>query len=231
MTNFRRASTHKGDIMRNRSFALFFVAALSGCATVSNTPLSQQASEQLRNKTLTVVNYPAADFSAFTAGKAMFGLIGAAEMTAAGNKIVKEDQIPDPDIRIGHELAQRLASERNMRVIAIDKVAANDSPSTLASTYPGADLLLDVKTLSWMFVYYPSDWSHYKVIYSARVRLIDTASKDILAETACKTVQGDDKHPPTREQLLDDHGALLKDYLNKGADACVNVLAKNLLRL
>ncbi len=132
----------------------------------------------------------------------MFGLIGAAEMISAGNKIVKEDQIPDPDIRIGHELAQRLASERDMRVIADDKVAANDSPSALASTYPGADLLLDVKTLSWMFVYYPTDWSHYKVIYSARVRLIDTASKGILAETACKTVQGDDKLPPTREQLF-----------------------------
>ena len=217
--------------MRNRSFALLFAALLSGCVTVSNTPLTQQASEQLQNKTLTVVHYPVSDFSAFTAGKAMFGLIGAAEMISAGNKIVKEDQIPDPDVRIGDELAQRLASERNMHIIATDKVAASDSPSALASTYQGADLLLDVKTLSWMFVYYPTDWSHYKVVYSARVRLIDTSSKEILAETACKTVQGDDKLPPTREQLLDDHGALLKSYLNKGADACVNVLAKNLLRL
>ena len=60
-----------------------------------------------------------------------------------------------------------------------------------------------------MFNYYPSDWSHYKVTYTARLRLIESASEKVVAETLCTTVQGDDENPPTQEQLLENKASLL----------------------
>jgi hypothetical protein len=208
--------------------AAVFVTA---CATVKHVPLSQEASTQLQGGSVALTHYPTADFAAFTAGKAAFAVIGAAAMISEGNSIVKENGIQDPAVAISQKLADKLVAARSVTIVSTQAVAANDEPQTLAATYAGAKLLLDVKTLNWMFNYYPSDWSHYKVTYSARVRLIDTASKKAIAETMCQTVQGDDANPPTKDQLLQNKAALLKEYLNKGVAACVDVLAKDLLRI
>jgi hypothetical protein len=211
--------------------SLFAVALISGCATVSHTPLSKDVSDQLQGKTVTRTKYSTPDFTAFTAGKAAFALLGAAAMIAEGNSIVKENEIADPSIEISEALAGKLATTKSMKAVDSARVAESDTIESLVSTYPGADYLLDVKTFNWMFNYYPTDWAHYKVTYSARLRLIDTAKKTVVAETMCQTVQGDDAKPPTKDQLLDAKAALLKSYLKKGASACVEVLAKNILQL
>ena len=61
------------------------------------------------------------------------------------------------------------------------------------------------------------------------MRLIETSTREVVAETLCQSVQGDDKNPPTKEQLLEKDAALLKDYLRTVADGCVEVLAKQVL--
>ena len=217
--------------MLKSSAAILIIFLVSACTTVRHAPLSQEASKQLQGQAVAETRYPTADFAAFTAGKAAFAVLGAVAMISEGNSIVQENAIQDPAIAIGEALAQRLVANRGVTIVPIQTVATKDDIATLVSTYPGASMLLDIKTMNWMFNYYPTDWAHYRVTYSARVRLIDTVSKQVAAETMCQTVQGDDANPPTKEQLLNDKAALLKEYLGKGVTACVDVLAKELLRI
>jgi hypothetical protein len=207
------------------------ILSLTACATVSHTPLSQETSLQLREKSVARTEYPVQDFSASTAGKAAFAILGAAAMISEGNAIVKENDIQDPAIAIGQGLAEKLTLVRNVSMVQPTKKATSDDIATLIETYPGTEYLLDVKTANWMFVYYPTDWAHYKVVYNARLRLIDSTKKSVIAETMCNTTQGDDKNPPTKDQLLDNKAALLKEYLSKAASNCVDLMAKDILKL
>ena len=95
-------------------------------------------------------------------------------------------------------------------------VASDDDIDYLVDHYSGTDYILDIKTFQWMFNYYPTNWSHYKVTNSARLRLIDTAAKNVVAESMCQSVQGDDDNPPTKDNLFNDNARLLKEYLHKG---------------
>jgi len=203
----------------------------AGCATVSHTPLPAGKSALLAGKTFASTQYPPPDFAAFTAGKAAFALLGAAAMIAEGNGIVKANGIEDPALAISRGLMDRLAASRNGKPLHLAKVSDSDDVRSLVAAHPGVDYLVDVKTFNWMFNYYPSDWSHYRVTYVARARLIEASTQQVVAETACQAVQGDDKNPPTKEQLLDKQAALLKDYLRKAAAGCVEVLSKQMLSL
>lgn len=208
------------------------IVSLTACSTVSHVPLSEEASTQLKGKTITTTRYPKSDFSAFTSSKAAFAMVGAVAMISEGNEIVKTNNIEDPALKIAKELTDKLATARGMRLIpAGDKAAQSDDISVLLTTYPKADYVLDVKTTLWMFNYYPTDWSHYKVTYNARLRLIESSTNNVLAQALCKTVQGDDKNPPTKDQLLENHAKLLKEYLNKAASACGDLLSKDVLKL
>lgn len=214
-----------------RIVMIVVVTVLSACATVSHVPLTKETSAQLHGKKVVRTQYPMADFAAFTAGKAAFAVVGAAAMVAEGNSIVKKNEIQDPAVVISQALAERLVAARGVSLVPTQAVAADDGVNTLLATYTDTDYLLDVKTFNWMFNYYPSDWAHYKVTYSARLRLIDWNTKKVVAETMCQTVQGDDANPPTKEQLLENKASLLKEYLGKGASACVDVLARDILQL
>jgi len=219
-------------ISRRLAVLVALVTMASGCVTVANKPLPQDAAEKLPGKSFVPTRYAKPDFTAMTAGKAAFGLIGVAAMVKAGNDIVNQNQVADPAVGISTAIASRLVEKRNMtEVPAGDATAANDQLAVLATTFPNADYLLDVKTMSWMFGYYPGNWSHYRVLYNARIRLIDASTKDVLAESMCKAAPVDDQNPPTRDQLLENEAALLKQYLDKATTDCVEVLSTQVLGL
>jgi hypothetical protein len=204
---------------------------LAGCQTVKHTPLAETAGTQMQGKTFAVARYPLPDFSAMTAGKVAFGMIGAAAMIAEGNETVKVFQIPDPAIQISDTLGAALASQRGLQKVDVAGTYKGDTIPKIIAAYPGVDYIVDVRTVNWMFGYYPTNWNHYRVIYLARFRLIDTASGKAVAGTNCQTVQGDDKNPPNKGQLFENHGALLKEYFVKAATTCTDLLAKDLLKL
>lgn len=217
-----------------KKFACLAVMAglLGGCVTVQNKPLDENASRGLAQKSVEPTLYPMPSFSAMTAGKAAFGAFGAGAMIHAGNEIVHDDGIADPAVQISNNLVDQLQKSRQMRVVENRGAkATSDKVPALVGSYPNVDYLLDVKTLNWSFVYYPTDWSHYRVLYAARLRLINEANGSVVAETMCKAQPNSDKDPPTKDQLLADHGALLKQLLSKATDDCTNVLAKQVLRI
>ncbi|MEW4366636.1 hypothetical protein ABVT42_14285 [Aliikangiella sp. GXAS 306] len=61
--------------------------------------------------------------------------------------------------------------------------------------------------------------------------MISTASQKMILETMCSSVQGDDENPPTKDELLTNHAALLKSYLLKASNECIDVLSQQVFML
>jgi ABC-type uncharacterized transport system auxiliary subunit len=212
-------------------FAVAATAALlAGCAPVATKPITSNAS--LQGKRLAITSHPVPDFSAGTAGKAMFAMVGAIAMIHTGNEMVKQDQIQDPAIHIGQRLSDDLVKTQGVTVLPSNgAVASNDDAATLIKTYPGADLLLDVKTYGWSYIYYPTKWGSYRVNYDANVRLLDGKSGEVIAQQTCKIDPTDPNNPPSLDALRANQSALLKQLLGKAADVCVGEVEEHVLKM
>lgn len=217
--------------MKKIALTAVVAAALAGCVSAPTKPIASNAS--LHGKRLVLSEYAKPDFAAMTAGKAEFGLFGALATIHAGNELVKSDNIADPAIDIGQQLAKDLATRDADTVMPGPTTpSANDNPSTLIKTYPGADLIIDVKTINWMYAYYPTKWSLYHINYAARVRLLDGSTGAIVAQQMCKVEDPTDPtKSPTRAALTADHGALLKQLLKKAGDSCVENFEHQVLKV
>jgi hypothetical protein len=215
----------------SRFFSVAIVlAALAGCVSTKNVPLKKEAlaAHQAGTASLTVREKPS--FSAMTAGKAMFGMIGAAAMISAGNALVKENEVEDPAGYIGSKLLDGLASENALTVVpANGAIAKSNEPKELAKLYPQADVLLDVQTINWSLVYFPTDWNSYRVIYSAKLRVIDRKKGTLLADGFCARVPDQTPQSPSYAQLTDNKAAGLKQELMIAADFCVNEFRNKVL--
>src|ERR687896_471420 len=77
-------------------FAVVAGTLVPGCVSIEHKPLASSGLEALRGREATIGVRDKPDFSAFTPGKAAFGLIGAAAMIEAGNRIVRANNVEDP---------------------------------------------------------------------------------------------------------------------------------------
>jgi hypothetical protein len=94
---------------------LLISSLLSACATVQNKPATTDVSAQMRGKSIVAVQYPIADFAAFTAGNAVFGAIGGLASVGEGNKLIKENNIEDLGNRVGRSISSRLEATSLLR--------------------------------------------------------------------------------------------------------------------
>jgi hypothetical protein len=209
-----------------------FAALLSACATVQNKPATNDVLAQMRGKSIVTVQYPIADFSAFTAGNAVFGAIGGLASVGEGNKLIKENSIEDLGNKIGRSVSSRLEATSLFKEVSISNtITTNDDLDALVSANSKSEYVLDVRTRLWMLNYYPTDWSHYRLFYTARLRLIEVKSKQVVAENMCKTVEGNDAKPPNWNELVGNNAALLKRYFDSALIKCSNDFAVNTLKL
>jgi hypothetical protein len=201
--------------MRMMMIVVAGLVTLTGCVSTKIVPLQQARMATLQGKTLTVLKREKPAFTAGTAGKAAFGLIGATAMIVKGNSIVRENDIEDPAVYIAEELAGDLANAHSMTV-----VPAGGS----------ADVLLDVQTVNWSFLYFPTDWNSYRVIYSAKLRLMDNRSRKMLAEGFCARIPEKSDSAPGYDELMADQAARLKQELTAGADHCIAEFRSKVLK-
>lgn len=215
--------------MKKLLLASALAVALSGC--VSAPIKTVDSASELQGKTIAVTHYAMPDFSAMTAGKAMFGMFGAGAMIKAGNDLVKKDQIPDTSVAVAEKVARDLQKNRGDTVLPSNGVvASDDNVATLVKDYPGADLIVDVKTVTWMSAYFPSDWGKYHVVYNARMRVLDGHTGQLVAQSICKSTSPDEAHAPTKDQLEANDGQMLKSLLQKAGDSCVSLFEKQILK-
>jgi hypothetical protein len=83
-----------------------------------------------------------------------------------------------------------------------------------------------------MFIYVPTDWDNYRVLYSARPRVIDRQQKAVIAEGFCsyKPEYEDTNKAPTREDLVGNDAEGLKRELAKAADCCIAFFRSSTVR-
>lgn len=216
--------------MKKIGYLVTVAVVLSGCVSAPTKPMDSSAG--LQGKSVVLTQYAKPDFSAMTPGKAAFGLFGALAMIHAGNELVMTDNIADPSIEIGEQVANDLSTRDGVRILSNQRVvAADDKPATLVKIYPGADMILDVKTINWMYNYYPTQWGKYHVNYAVRLRLLNGRTGDLIAQQLCKTDPTDPANPPSLDGLRADHAALLKQLLHKAADTCIKSVEQLTLKV
>jgi hypothetical protein len=220
--------------MLKKLIILSLAMAAFGCAGVKTIPLSDESIPMIEGR---AISGSFADekpgFGAMTAGKAMFGAVGAVAMISAGNKLVAENNVEDPAGYIYGALATELAKQYSLRLLEDNSITTSGTKlDELTAQVSDSRLLLDVRTMGWNFVYFPTTWDKYKVGYSAKLRLIDTSTKEILAESMCsKSSHEDSDTAPTYDELVANQAAKLKQELRAAADYCVSDFKKNTLRL
>jgi hypothetical protein len=211
---------------------LAIALAAGGCATATKQTIDPNTVTALKNQTVAKTERPAPDFAASTPGKAAFGMIGATMMISAGNAIVAENELVDPADRIAAALLSALSEAHGVKALAKPaKVSALEPEKVVAAADTSANYVLDVRTHNWSFIYFPTNFTRYRVMYSVNARLIDAKRKAVVAEGFCaripKTVDG----APTYDELLKDKAALIKLTLSTAADECVQVLKAEMLSM
>jgi hypothetical protein len=208
-------------------------AALTGCVSVQPKSISQDGAAGLRGKTIVVDTYDSPSFTAMTPAKAALGILGAGLMVSAGNSFIRDNQIADPAVAIGTGLAQELAA----KYAVVVKPSANTKPvgtadiDAIVAQYPDSDLIMDSRTLTWEYTYFPDHWGTYRLIYTAKIRLIDVHSKTVLAEGLCKQVPDYSPDLPDYDTLTGNGGAWAKAKLKTYADTCVSEFGTSSLNL
>jgi len=210
---------------RTIALALALVAVLtsiSGCTTLESRAISGKAVEDISQKTVAYTSRAKPDFAAMTPGKAMFGLIGSAMMIAEGNQLVADNNLPDPANVISDSLVGELEGGFGAKRAPAVKVTGDDVAQIAAAAQGTARYVVDTQTIQWIVAYFPSDFTRYRLIYSARARLIDTQSKTVVAEGFCRRVPDNVANAPSYDALVARGAALLKTRLNAVGKDCFN---------
>jgi hypothetical protein len=210
------------------SMTVFF----AGCVSVNTQPISHNSKADLHGQNVAQTSRKLPDFAAMTPSKAVFGLIGSAAMISAGNTIIADNKVPDPADSIASGLTSILANDYATHTITPSVQVIGDDPAQISAASNGAArFIIDVQTINWSIGYFPTDWTHYRVIYTAKARLIDTQSKSVVSEGFCKQIADNNANAPTYDELLANQAANLKARLSTASDECVKSLKTEMLSL
>jgi hypothetical protein len=191
----------------------------------------EPAASRFQGATLTSVTYARADMLAMSASRVVQGSFAELMTAGDGDTIVKTFNIADPALAISARLTPLVAAhyQTSNTAYLADRDSEDDSVSDLTRAAAGRGIVIDVETRSWELRYFPFDWRHYQVNYSARARLIDATTGRQIARETCDYSSGDDEPSPTYDELVRDNAMLLKAKLDAAAASCVGTLAKTLL--
>jgi hypothetical protein len=214
-----------------RLLVVVAAALTAGCVSVEQIPMSASSAEAIKGKELVLAERAKPDFSAMTPSRGAFGMIGAAVTISEGNKLVQEHGVEDPAVYIARTLASDLQGRYSTRLSPKGAPVASDAVADLVKNAPGTDLVLDVRTINWSFVYFPTAWGKYRVIYSARMRLVDAKDGKVLAEGGCQRVPEHSPDAPSYDELVVNSAARLKHELRTAADFCISEFKAKTLAL
>lgn len=205
-----------------------------GCAGVSkkNVELSVENGNQLRNQNVVVSSRPQPDFTAFTPSSALLGGLGALATISKGNRIINDNQISDPARYISSTLANDLMNKYGVKIHSDSTAVTETQIAKIASQFNHSKYILDVQTVRWGYVYYPTRWSRYKVLYVAKLRLIDREKQSIASEGYCESnPEFNEETTPTGDELLADNAKVLIEKIQAAADFCLSEFRTNTLSI
>ncbi len=207
-------------------------AFLTGCVSTATKTIDPQASGAIRNQSVVHTARKMPDFGEMMPTKAVFGVIGAAAMLSEGNKTVAANKIADPADAIADALLQAMQAGQGMQIVTPPISVDSEDPARIAELAKGkARYVLDVRTLVWQMMYFPTDWTHYQVLYTAKARLIDVETRNVVAEAFCKRQPESNAGAPTFDDMLALNAAKLKAQNAANAKACAETFGREMLAL
>lgn len=204
---------------------------LSGCTTVRNQAIDTKASASLKGQTVTYTVHKKPDFAAMTPAKAAFALLGALAMISEGNTIIASNDVDDPARLIGLGLTKSLSAANTAQMITPPASVDGTEVAQIVAAVKNARFIVDVQTINWSLAYFPTNWTHYRLIYSAKARLIDAQSKETIAEGFCSRVPDETSTAPTYDELVLNAAAGLKRELVVAANECLTKFRTEMLKL
>jgi hypothetical protein len=216
--------------MKKLVFSVAVTALMTGCATVK-VPLNANTAAALKNQSIVETTRKAPTFVATVPGPAILAMSGVDKVNT-GEEIVKDNDIADPAIAIRQALLKELQSAHAVQPVASAVLVDSANPEKMAASAKGAaKYILDVETTYWSFLYFPTDWSHYRIMYTADARLIDADSKKVVAESHCSRIPEFSPSAPTYPELVDNQAQRLKTELKLAADTCSALFKTEMLAL
>jgi hypothetical protein len=164
-------------------------------------------------------------------GGGLLGGLGSLELfRQKGDTMRSQYGLPDPALRVAEQLGAALGEEAGAPPLGLAREpVASDEPQGIAARF-GAGLVVDVRTEHWELLYFPMDWSHYRLVYRASARLLEAPAGRVLWQSECVIEGGDASTSPTLEALEANGAALLKATLEAAADACATRLRAGFAR-
>lgn len=213
------------------------VSSATGC--VSTTPMTPETAGKIKDREVVIGKRQKPDFYAFTLGgvapAALMGALGGAlsggGVVHEGNEIVARYHVEDPAAYIGEELSAYLSSKYGTKITSRSVVITDDDVEALSKKNPGVDLILEVRTRYWDFIYLLTHLDRYKVRYRAHFRLIDVGTARVVAEGVCFRDPDQTPTAPTYDELLASNAARLKRELREAADSCIDEFETKVLHL
>lgn len=167
-----------------------------------------------------------------TPAKAAFALVGAAAAIAQGHQIVVDNDIKDPSGDMAREIAATYAQAHGGRVaeapILDEHQLVRAKGEKLAEDANGARYIVDVDSPGMNLIYFPTDWTHFDVMFSGHVRIIDASTGQVVDKARCFIRAEKTPDAMTHSQLLADKAANLKKVIASKSEACVAKLKTEL---
>ena len=162
---------------------------------------------------------PAPDLELRTPGRALAGgggvlgaLISRELFQSEGEKLRAKHDLQDPALEVSSGLVEDLRERWGVADVRSLAMPVEDDPRALASREGG--VLLHVETRGWAIYYYPTDWSHYRVAYEARARLVRGEPSEVIWDASCDHVGSEPQGSRATWDDLERNGAaLLKQKL------------------
>lgn len=160
------------------------------------------------------------------AGNAAFGVLGVPAMIAASKKLVEDYKIEDPNDALAAQLAGELATAHSASVtstpILIEPLEKKVAAALVTGNVEKAKYIVVLGVSNVTVVYYPTDWTHYQLIYAVGFSVLDGANGKEISKGKCVVKPGaKPDNAPTAAQLTENDAVLLKTMLKTAADACL----------
>ncbi len=202
---------------------------LGACASTQNVAVSPDTLDSLRGKSLVLVQRESPGFVAMTAGKGAFAVVGVGAAIAEGNKMVEENSVADPVMTISKAVADGLVINYGLALHGEAVNADSGDVESLVKQAGATDYALDVVTNGWGYMYNGFKFGDYYVGYSSKLRLIDVTTAKVISSGFCAyDAKKRGKAPVSRDKLLADNAAYIKQELADAANLCIQEFSANL---
>ena len=213
--------------MKNLFFIFILALLFSGCIGTKNIEITKNVLTQMNGKTIVVTQYQEPDFIAKTTDSVILGRKAKEVMIREGNKIIKDNNIQNPVHYIKKNFIKKLSEKTSFTTVLSTDIEPSNDFATLINKYSDKDYILDIKTDNWKLTYFTWDWNVYKVIYTVKLRLINTKNGDLI-ESTCSSIPENIKTAPPYSKFLENNAQILKDELQLAADKCLNEFSKDI---